>query len=52
MKLKIKTDELNFELEKEYEHSMSEIKELITKVAEENLKIQKQKQIENENQFK
>ena len=52
MKLKIKTDELNFELEKEYEHSMSEIKELIAKVVEENLKIQKQKQIENENQFK
>ena len=31
--------EINFELEKEYEHSMSEIKEIIAKVAEENLKI-------------
>ena len=45
IKLKVKTDEINFELEKEYEHyehSMSEIKEIIAKVAEENLKIIKE----------
>jgi hypothetical protein len=52
MKLKIKTDELNFELEKDYEHSMSEIKEIIARIAEESINIQKQKQIENENQLK
>jgi|688.fasta_scaffold1218517_2 hypothetical protein len=43
IKLKVKTDEINFELEKEYEHSITEIKEIIAKVAEENLKIIKEK---------
>jgi hypothetical protein len=43
IKLKVKTDELNFELEKEYEHSMNEIIVIIAKVAEESIKIQKQK---------
>ena len=43
IKLKVKTDEINFELEKEYEHSMSEIIAIIAKVAEENLKIIKEK---------
>jgi hypothetical protein len=52
MKLKIKTDEFNFELEKDYECDMSEITEIITRIAEESINIQKQKQIENENQLK
>ena len=43
MKLRVKTGEINFELEKGYEHSISEIILIITKVAEENLKIIKEK---------
>ena len=42
IKLKVKTDEINFELENEYEDSMSEIILIIAKVAEENLKIIKE----------
>ena len=45
MKIKIKTDELNLEIEKEYEHSMSEVNELISKVVEKSLELIKQKQI-------
>ena len=43
IKLKVKTDEFNFELEKDYEHSISEIIAIIAKIAEENLKIIKEK---------
>jgi hypothetical protein len=43
MKLIIKTEEIHFEIEKEYEgdSSISALKELITKVADETIKIKK-----------
>ena len=39
MKLTIKTKEVTFELEKEYEEGLDKLKELITKVVEESIKI-------------
>lgn len=43
MKLIVKTEEIHFEIEKEYEGDFNQttIKELITKIAEETIKIKK-----------